>query len=166
MTVCERPQRQQRYRETDRWKEERTDREEKRNESSNRVRPSSSPLTRWCQTAAMLERLPRSDPLCVASHRANADADLSGGEAARLLCFSPEMISLIWLIHSLIDCSVFFAFDRRKHFWNVLLENLSCLILLDQYSISINWKTAFLLEKNQSAIKTDAGSIFPSIDSD
>lgn len=54
--LCERPQRQQHYREMDRWKGRRRDEEKNWNESSNRVRPSSSLLTYWSQTAALLER--------------------------------------------------------------------------------------------------------------
>lgn len=65
MTLCERPQRQQHYREMDRWKKRRRIGEQTWNESSNRMKPSSRPLTYWSQTAAMLERHPGSDLFCV-----------------------------------------------------------------------------------------------------
>lgn len=71
MTLCERPQRQQHYREMDRWKGRRREGEENRNESSNRVRPSSSPLTYWSRSAALWERHAGSDPFCAASSRQN-----------------------------------------------------------------------------------------------
>lgn len=71
MTVWERPQRQQHYREMDRWKGKRREGEKDWNESSNSVRPSSSPLTYWSRSAALWERHPGSDPFCAASSRQN-----------------------------------------------------------------------------------------------
>ena len=68
MTLCEKPQRQQHFTETDRWGGRRRDGGERNwSESSNRVRLSSSTLTYWRQTAASSRGHPGSDPSSVTS---------------------------------------------------------------------------------------------------